>query len=952
MENTTNQILDGGVQIVPPALPELQTVYLDFDGEVTSYNGEIAQFDVNVKDSGLTAGQIAEVIDALNAEYAGRGVDFVSERPSAGEYSTVFVGKSREIGFSGLAETIDAGNVNRSDNAFVNLDVSAPIDEIVATISHEVGHIVFGETHAGEGLAAYAGPQYIKVNSGEAVDGVTAGSNQILQVFAGGTATNVTIESDGSLYLYVASDTVVNGTSKGIDDDDQETSVPFSIVNGVLDSYTHDPAEKAAWLRACPGGTITNVTLPTSGVKLAVDGGVVSGAYIASGAQFTFSSGLAKDVVLEAGAQFSLQFWNEASNLVNVTSAGKQIKMTDGVLEDFESTEGVFGTYMMEDGAIMSDCTLHGSAYVQMRGGTAVNTVLTANHGKTGLARARVSAGYSTLHSPLMYGTTIGDAGWVGAVYDARLSNTTILSGGAADIGSAGKTHSVTLTDTYVSSGGLVNVYSGAYITGELHVESGATVKINAACTVNFDVTDRATTDDAPIQGFGYITGTDKAAYTLTYRELADAGNYKLADTADFAYTVNATSDAGRADSGIAVGDTFGANDYKTYSLAVSDGNLCLVVADKEYTAVSEAALDEKGYFTGGTLNLMTGGTVAGCLVGTGNADGDVKTTIAGGEVVLPVIGGAKVAAGSQAALGDVTLVVAGGDLKGGPENGGQLYTAGYAYGADPGATDTAVTLSVTKSELKLSGGSIAAENLFAGAHARKGAWTKVDATAITVTDGTYHRIYGGGWAERNGRSEVTAATITVTGGTVDRIYAGGANAPEGTTLTGGATITVGGSADVDFVFLAGKNACCTVTGDVELTLSGDAKSLTRISGRNGCGFDGTDGVTSLNVRTGVTVNYLDYVDRINLAQGNELAVTDLALFDGSADTLVNFELDGAVGAGGWTALSGAACGAFLNAAFAVNGSVVEWNGGQLGDTSYAMTFDSTEKKFIISNLA
>ena len=146
--------MNGGVQAVTPA-PKAQIIYLDFDGAQTRYEGELAQFDVTVNDSGLSAAQIAEITEKLNAEYAGQNVVFVTEQPLSGDYSTIYVGKTADIEQSGLAETIDAGNLNPNDKAFVNLDSTASTEQIINTISHEVGHIVFGVNHGGEGLDAY-----------------------------------------------------------------------------------------------------------------------------------------------------------------------------------------------------------------------------------------------------------------------------------------------------------------------------------------------------------------------------------------------------------------------------------------------------------------------------------------------------------------------------------------------------------------------------------------------------------------------------------------------------------------------------------------------------------------------------------------------------------------------------------------------------------------------------
>ena len=61
-------IQSGGVQVVTQLN---QIVYLDFDGEYTSYNGEILNVDgVVVEDSKLSGERIAEIVAALNEKYA------------------------------------------------------------------------------------------------------------------------------------------------------------------------------------------------------------------------------------------------------------------------------------------------------------------------------------------------------------------------------------------------------------------------------------------------------------------------------------------------------------------------------------------------------------------------------------------------------------------------------------------------------------------------------------------------------------------------------------------------------------------------------------------------------------------------------------------------------------------------------------------------------------------
>ena len=253
------------------------------------------------------------------------------------------------------------------------------------------------------------------------------------------------------------------------------------------------------------------------------------------------------------------------------------------------------------------------------------------------------------------------------------------------------------------------------------------------------------------------------------------------------------------------------------------------------------------------------------------------------------------------------------------------------------------------KSTLNLKGGSISARNLFAGAHARKGAYTVVNEAVITVTDGTYKRIYGGGWAEKYGKSEVGSATITVSGGKLEYIYAGGANATDGTTLvTGNVNIAVTGGA-VDFVFLAGKNKECYVKGDVTLTVSGDAKTMTRISGWNANGSsDRMTGTSTVNVNTDLTVGYLDNVDVINIAENSLLTVQTVFQKENLSELTVNFVLDDELDAD-WDVIAGEEIYNCLNevSTFYINGTgYTRGADGALGASGYALLGDDTEKTF------
>ena len=149
-------IPNSGIMTVPQiAAPQL--VYLDFDGELASYNGELLTIDrVEVEDSGLTEPQIARIVSGLNEEFEGQNIVFTAEKPASGEYSTVFIGGTSAFepfgSFAGLAETVDTGNAVRNDNAFVILKGGESIEAIIDTIAHETQHLIGTLDHGSEGL--------------------------------------------------------------------------------------------------------------------------------------------------------------------------------------------------------------------------------------------------------------------------------------------------------------------------------------------------------------------------------------------------------------------------------------------------------------------------------------------------------------------------------------------------------------------------------------------------------------------------------------------------------------------------------------------------------------------------------------------------------------------------------------------------------------------------------
>ncbi len=144
-----------------------QVIYLDFDeAEGVVYNGpvtvgpfDILLFQAPSKLAGQERAIIDQVLANLQEIFSGSGVIFTIDQPEAGtQYSTIYVGADdaafAEYGeFLGLAEQVDVGNLDGSDEAII-FSVHVPGESIeeyatamAAAITHETGHLI-GYRHA------------------------------------------------------------------------------------------------------------------------------------------------------------------------------------------------------------------------------------------------------------------------------------------------------------------------------------------------------------------------------------------------------------------------------------------------------------------------------------------------------------------------------------------------------------------------------------------------------------------------------------------------------------------------------------------------------------------------------------------------------------------------------------------------------------------------------------
>ena len=778
------------------------------------------------------------------------------------------------------------------------------------------------------------------VSSGAVVDNavIASGGNNSMFVYNGGVANFTALENRG--WMYVSSMGVANSTT----------------VNDYADLYVFDGGTAHSTtlngygtLVVSSGGVASDVTATSGGIY--VSEGTVCSATLNSGGVLNISSGgVAKSTTLNGYGNININGGGIASN-TTVNGGGRAIVIGGGKADDTvvnsggqitilgggtaNSTAINYGGSMKLSSGTANFTTVNSGGWLVMESGGRANSVILSAGGILwtfafaedmyfdeivgGSAKVAENVTVDRFYMYVSSGGVVNDAtmNTKGVMYVSSggvASNTTAGGYSTMDVLSGG----VAINTTVHSYGGLY-VSSGGVLRGTLQITSGAFVHVLNGATIDLALADRTPEDGYLINDLSLIA--DEPTYVITVAVDQSVGTYKLAqgasDFTDGIFFGDGTETYGS----LTVNGGAVTCDGKDYSLLRNGGDLTLTVTWNDAAVDVDDSTVISGSFFGGGENVMIGGTVAGAFFGTESASGNVRSVITGGTVGDAVIGGALVRQNQTAAIGNVTLDIAGDvEIIGGTANGGMLYTAGYAYGASESAIDASPTLTVSDSTLKLFEGSAPVQNLYAGAHARKGAYTLVGATEITVTGGTYGRVYGGGWAEKNAKSEVGSSTITVSGGSLDYLYAGGGNGPDGETrVTGGVDIAVSGDAAVNFAFLAGKNQACTIGGDVTLTLSGAAKTMTRISGYNACGVNGTEGTTTLDLQTSLDVDYLDHVDVVRIAEGKTLNVVQDLWFESTGTIRIDFDLDGVLDTD-WTAMSGEGMDIYRAAQYTIDG--------------------------------
>jgi len=680
------KIANGGLQtVVQIAVPQI--IYLDFDGELTKYDGTVLKIDrVEVADPLLSAERIAGITGELNQKFAAQNVIFVTEKPASADFSTIFIGKSDDFSaygtFQGMAETVDLNNTKPTDNAFVLLDKTSTDQEIIATIAHEAGHLLGTLNHGGEGLQAYAA--ITSVTSGQTVSGITVASGDSLCISSGGSVTDATISYGGSMYI----------SSGGVANDVTVSSGYMNVFSGgTADNITVNYGGSAT---IYSGGTASIAFNPWSGTIVSSAGAVVN--YLERDAEVYFG-GSAQGIISQGAALSDIYIGSnlsaivyESGSLINASLQSGGRVMNYGTVENLVVNSGgvvnnygtlsvvwnpwgdnskIYGngsvTYLERDAEIYYGNTVSG---LLDRGGSTENLTLSGGLSAIVYEDGVVSGADVQVGGNLLLavgGSALKvreNGGFVSAAEGAEIefiehtfSNTELNSGNSATVHS--RTSAVDIT---VNTNAQMDVFDGGNLS-QLKVNGGHVNIFDGGRLDNYSVTGGW----IHISGGSATNGSVTSGYVNVYNSAAlenitVTGKGRITIQSG-AYISNLKADA-TAYLGITVADnTYVEGSYGGSSFVMKDAVLNSFDLRSGFIAVS----------SGGTVNDITVSS-GGYIVMNNGADGGQITVQSGGIVYIS--SGAD-ASGITLHSGGRMYVFAGGNVENITLNaGGSVYVS------------------------------------------------------------------------------------------------------------------------------------------------------------------------------------------------------------------------------------------------------------------------------------
>lgn len=514
-----------------------QIIYLDFDGATTSYNNRQIGFlidDIIINDSGYSSEDISIIVDGLNSKFE-KNIFFTIKQPTGiEEYSTIFIGTTDAFkpygDFYGIAESIDSGNINHSDNAFVFADTTQDYKKTAAIIAHEARHIVYGTTHEGNGLAAYAAcVPYItdvhRVDSENPLcENLILNEFESLEILSGGTAINTTapeftyvnVSSGGSAIRTNISDGTMYVSSQG-------TATETNLRRGSMDILANGTAANTI----VDGGTMSissqgraTGTIVSTGFVLVAPGGSAIGTTVSGGDMTISGGGVATSAtvtggnlhVLAGGTASSATILNgnldvaENATAIMTTISGGSVKINAGGTAneaiisggclDVAGGEAISaavkngGTIMASDGGIVTGAKVStGGNAIAGNSGTVMSTTV-LNGGNLIVS----SAGTAT-------SANISANGAVVVSNKGTATNTNVFTGGSMVV-----EHGGIATNTTINYSGIIEILSGGTASG-LNISNAIMIVSSGGSAKEFTAVG-GTTIHFGIAPNTYISGT------------------------------------------------------------------------------------------------------------------------------------------------------------------------------------------------------------------------------------------------------------------------------------------------------------------------------------------------------------------------------------------------------------------------------------------------------------
>ena len=589
------KMFDGGLQFVPQIA--VQKIYLDFDGEQTHYDGEILTVEnVEVKAPRIAESRIVSILSELNARYAEKNVEFVTERPEDTEFSTIYIGRTNAFepygNFTGLAETVDENNAIKTDNAFVILDSSADDDLLISTISHEADHLLGFLDHGGNGLQAYA--SYANVSSGTSSSGLVVHSGDVLTILNGASVTQASVDSGAVMVvnngaslkeatissggrLRVERGGIVQnlkvqkgGELGGISFEEDKTFEALSNGSAILASNVFIVGSR---LCVSQGGVIDTLAIHSGGTAQVFCSGTISNAVVKQNGQLhVLSGGSADDSLVNAGGSMLVSAGASAQKVTLASGGFLRVQSKGNVENLFVNRGGILGGFSFAEDKNF--------AALDNAGAKISENVFIVNS-SLNIASGGVAREINALSGGRIYVSSGGNA--------VALS---VLSQGYMYVSSGG-----TASGTVVSSGGSMTFLEGAALRGVNNfggsVNVSGTVEASGG-TVNFALGERSVYDACIVNDLSRFSGAD---FSVTVSSDMVNGEYKLSRTAEnFTGTITVKGSDGTEHCSLKIGENYKYQNFR-YNLSVNTYDMLVFnfekLADIDVTMAKPAGWEE-----------------------------------------------------------------------------------------------------------------------------------------------------------------------------------------------------------------------------------------------------------------------------------------------------------------------------------------------------------------------